>query len=124
MINLGTDKIKNIYMGVDGISKVYLGTDLIWEKVTFKDLNIIGFGEVTVNDGGEYQLPINVPLIFITSTPTLYSLKITGLEKSNQFINKNQPFIIKTNKPFKIKRDGIWDVTFKQSNEAPKKVIR
>ena len=34
MINLGTDKIKDIYMGIDGISKIYLGTSLIWEKGT------------------------------------------------------------------------------------------
>lgn len=123
MIKIGTTGIDKVnYKG--NISKVLKSTDLIWEKVTFKDLNIIGFGEVTINDGGEYQLPLNVPLVCITSTPTLYSLEITVLENSKQFIDIDTPFIIKTNKPFKIKRDGIWDVTFKQSNEAPKKVIR
>lgn len=39
MINLGTDKIKDIYMGVDGISKVYLGTNLIWEKNNIKTIS-------------------------------------------------------------------------------------
>ena len=41
MINLGTDKIKDIYMGVDGISKVYLGTSLIWEKNTIQTISWI-----------------------------------------------------------------------------------
>lgn len=47
MINLGTDKIKDIYMGIEGISKAYLGTDLIWEKNDIKTISWIHSSQIS-----------------------------------------------------------------------------
>lgn len=123
MINLGTDKIKDIYMGIDGISKVYLGTDLIWEKVKFEGLSVVGFGEVTFNDGGDYELPLNTPLKFTNNATGYYWIKLIVGSKQYSISKESTTFEIRNKIPFKIYKEGIWDAQFIQSNEPPTVII-
>lgn len=123
MINLGTGKIKDIYMGIDGISKVYLGTNLIWEKVKFEGLSVVGFGEVTFNDGGDYELPLNTSLKFTDNTNTLNYLDLISGGKTYRIFKDSTTFEIRNKIPFKLSREGIWDIKIIQSNEQPKVII-
>lgn len=123
MINLGTDKIKDIYMGIDEISKVYLGTDLIWEKVKFEGLYINGFGEVAINDGREYELPLNIPMKFIPNTAQLNVIYIISKGKEYRLFRGSTTFEIRSKGPFKMLGENFWDIKVVKSDETPTVII-
>lgn len=81
MINLGIDKIKDIYMGVDGVNKVYLGTDLIWEKGT-----IMSFWVTIASSTSPFASDISISSrdVDMTIGKTILSVKIGNLKEISQ----------------------------------------
>lgn len=122
MIKIGTTNINKVnYQGT--ISKALKGTDLIWEKITFKGLDISGFGEVTINDGGLYQLPLNVPMKFTHNAAGVNVIYVISGDQEYRLFRDTTTFEIKSEKPFKLLGENSWDIKIIQSNEQPTVII-
>lgn len=111
MIKLGS---KNIIP--QNFIKVTKGDEVVWESNTFKEIDIYGFGATTINDGGEYELPLNIPLKAETATVNQSFTVIKGDKK--YVLYANEIFMIKSAGAFTISRDGVWDIKIKKSSNS------
>lgn len=109
MIKLGS---KNIIP--QNFIKVTKGDEVVWESNMFKEVDIIGFGTTTINDGGEYELPLNIPLKIIAQEQ-FFRCEVTKNAKT-YILENNETFMIKSAGAFTISKDGIWDIKVKKSS--------
>lgn len=101
--------------------KVTKGEKVVWEANTFKELDIFGFGATTINDGGEYELPLNIPLK-ITTQQQFFRAEVTKNAKK-YILEKNETFMIKSAGTITISKDGVWDITVKKSSNPVRRYI-
>lgn len=94
--------------------KVTKGDEVVWEANTFKELDIFGFGATTINDGGEYEVPLNIPLKAETATVN-QTFQVTKGDKK-YVLRANEIFMIKSAGAITISRDGVWDIKVKKSS--------
>lgn len=109
MIKLGS---KNIIP--QNFIKVTKGDEVVWESNSFKEIDIYGFGATTINDGGEYEVPLNIPLKAETATVN-QNFTVTKGDKK-YVLQANEIFMIKSAGAITISRDGIWDIKVKKSS--------
>lgn len=108
MIKLGS---KNIIP--QNFIKVTKGDEVVWESNMFKEIDIYGFGATTINDGGEYEVPLNIPLKAETATINQRFIVTKGDKK--YVLEANAIFMIKSAGAITISRDGVWDIKIKKS---------
>lgn len=94
--------------------KVTKGDEVVWESNAFKEVDIFGFGATTINDGGEYELPLNIPLEII-SREQFFRFEVTKNAKK-YVLMKNAIFMIKSAGAITISKDGVWDIKVKKSS--------
>lgn len=114
MIKLGS---KNIIP--QNFIKVTKGDEVVWESNMFKEIDIYGFGATTINDGGEYEVPLNIPLKAETATVNQSFTVMKGDKK--YVLYANEIFMIKSAGAITISRDGVWDIKIKKS-QSPVRV--
>lgn len=107
-------KLGNKDIAPQNFIKVTKGDEVVWESNTFKEVDIYGFGATTINDGGEYELPLNIPLKAETSTVN-QSFQVTKGDKK-YVLFANEIFMIKSTGAITISRDGVWDIKVKKSS--------
>lgn len=116
MIKIGNkDSVPN------GYKKVMRGSSLVWEENPFNGLSIVGYETVTINDGGEYSLPLNVPLEIMSN----YFAYRFILEKGGKtkVILRGTVFTITSKGAFTLYQEGMWDINIVKSSKEPNAFI-
>lgn len=102
--------------------KVIKGEKVVWEAYTFKELDIFGFGATTINDGGEYELPLNIPLMIISQDENSTIFNVTKNAKE-YILSRYETFMIKSVGAITISKDGMWDIKVKKSSNPVRTYI-
>lgn len=112
MIKLGNNDIVP-----KGYKKVMRGSSLVWEENSFNGLSIVGYETVTINDGGEYSLPLDVPLEIMSN----YFAYRFNLEKDGKtkVILRGTVFTITSKGAFTLYQKGMWDINIVKSSKKP-----
>ncbi len=114
-------KLRNTNIVPKGYKKVMKGDYLVWEENSFNGLSIVGYETVTINDGGEYNVPLNVPLEILSNYYNYrFDLKKDGKTK---FIFRGDVFSITSKGAFTLYQQGMWDINIVKSSKNPTKFI-
>lgn len=108
-------KLENKEIVPKEYKKVMKGIDIVWEN--FKNLSISGYDTITINDGGEYNLPLNTPLEILSN---YYNYKF-DFEKDGKKgkITWGVTFEITSKGAFTLYQEGIWDINIVKSSKKP-----
>lgn len=102
-------------VGNKGVIKVVKGIDLVWEN--FKNLKINGYDTITINDDGEYNLPLNTPLEILSNYYNYeFSLEKDGKKEK---IKWGVVFEITSKGAFTLYQEGIWNINIIKSSKEP-----
>lgn len=98
-----------------GLYKVMRGSSLVWEK--FRNLRINGYDTITINDDGDYNLPLNTPLEILSN---YYNYEFV-LEKDGkkEKIKWGVVFEITSKGGFTLYQEGMWSINIIKSSKEP-----